>query len=97
MSGDAFPSERFERRRIVILTTNEAVRGAYGSGDHGEFSILEKSAFTQDTSASTIFVTLEPCAKRKSHHKIPCAERIRALSGAVSQNIRGKAQFEKQL
>ena len=52
----------------------EAHRGHYGSGDHGEFSLLEKSG-TRIPSGSTLYVTLEPCTKR-GDGKTPCADRI---------------------
>jgi pyrimidine deaminase RibD-like protein len=53
-----------------------AHRGSYGTGDHGEFTLLEKSAISEDPTGGTIFVTLEPCTKRNSCSKVPCVERI---------------------
>ena len=52
----------------------EAHRGRYGSGDHGEFSLLEKSG-KRIPAGSTLYVTLEPCTKR-GDGKTPCAERV---------------------
>jgi ATP-dependent DNA helicase RecG len=52
----------------------EAHRGHYGSGDHGEFSLLEKSG-ELIPAGSTLYVTLEPCSKR-GDGKTPCADRI---------------------
>ncbi len=54
--------------------TVEAHRGKWGTGDHGEFSLLEKSG-TRIPAGSTLYVTLEPCSKR-GHGKTPCADRI---------------------
>lgn len=52
----------------------EAHRGHYGAGDHGEFSLLEKSG-KRIPAGSTLYVTLEPCTKR-GDGKTPCADRI---------------------
>lgn len=52
----------------------EAHRGHYGSGDHGEFSLLEKSG-EQIPAGSTLYVTLEPCSER-GDGKTPCADRV---------------------
>jgi diaminohydroxyphosphoribosylaminopyrimidine deaminase/5-amino-6-(5-phosphoribosylamino)uracil reductase len=54
----------------------EAHRGHYGSGDHGEFSLLEKSG-AKIQRQSTLYVTLEPCTRR-GDGKIPCADRVAA-------------------
>ena len=51
-----------------------AHRGQYGSGDHGEFTLLEKSGVKVLPSA-VLYVTLEPCTKR-GDRKIPCADRV---------------------
>jgi ATP-dependent DNA helicase RecG len=51
-----------------------AHRGKYGTGDHGEFTLLEKSGM-KIPKDSVLYVTLEPCSKR-GDRKIPCAERI---------------------
>jgi ATP-dependent DNA helicase RecG len=51
-----------------------AHRGKYGSGDHGEFTLLEKSGVKIQKSA-VLYVTLEPCSKR-GERKVPCADRI---------------------
>jgi ATP-dependent DNA helicase RecG len=55
-----------------------AHRGQYGTGDHGEFTLLEKSGAKIPKNA-VLYVTLEPCSKR-SDRKTHCAERI-ARSG----------------
>jgi pyrimidine deaminase RibD-like protein len=51
-----------------------AHRGKYGSGDHGEFTLLEKSGVRIQKSA-VLYVTLEPCSKT-GERKVPCADRI---------------------
>lgn len=55
----------------VIATSN---RGKYGAGDHGEFTLLEKTAL-RIPAKTTLYVTLEPCTKR-GPGKTPCADRI---------------------
>ena len=55
-------------------TSIEAHRGNWGTGDHGEFSLLEKSG-ARIPAGSTLYVTLEPCSKR-GDGKTPCADRI---------------------
>ena len=52
-----------------------AHRGNFSSGDHAEFTILEKLRFGDDPVGGTLYVTLEPCTKRESPKK-PCAQRI---------------------
>lgn len=51
-----------------------AHRGQYGSGDHGEFTLLEKSGIDIPSDA-VLYVTLEPCTKR-GDRKTPCADRV---------------------
>ena len=51
-----------------------AHRGKYGPGDHGEFTLLEKSGLKIPQDA-VIYVTLEPCSKWGAG-KTPCADRI---------------------
>jgi predicted HTH transcriptional regulator len=51
-----------------------AHRGKYGSGDHGEFTLLEKSGLKIPKNA-VLYVTLEPCTKR-GDRKTPCADRV---------------------
>src|SRR2546421_5513509 len=51
-----------------------AHRGKYGTGDHGEFTLLEKAGVRAPSDA-VLYVTLEPCTKR-GPRKTPCADRI---------------------
>ena len=60
-----------------------AFRGETKAGDHAEFELFKKVASARgvnvddlDVSGGTIFTTLEPCTRRKSKDKVPCAERI---------------------
>jgi len=52
-----------------------AHRGSFGHGDHAEFTIFEKLTSDEDPVGGTLYVTLEPCAKRERPKK-PCAQRI---------------------
>ena len=56
------------------VVIGKAHRGKYSSGDHGEFTLLEKSG-VRILPDSVLYVTLEPCTKRGSH-KTPCVERV---------------------
>src|SRR3954447_10194696 len=51
-----------------------AHRGKYGTGDHGEFTLLEKAGVRIPPDA-VLYVTLEPCTKR-GPRKTPCADRV---------------------
>lgn len=52
-----------------------AHRGNFSTGDHAEFTILEKLRSDKDPTGGTLYVTLEPCTKREPPKK-PCAQRI---------------------
>jgi ATP-dependent DNA helicase RecG len=56
---------------------NIAHRGELRSGDHAEFTVLERKCRDRKVENSVIFATLEPCAPgARKHPKLSCAERI---------------------
>ena len=52
-----------------------AHRGNFSTGEHAEFTVLEKLAYHKDTTGCTLYTTLEPCTVR-TPPKMSCAERI---------------------
>jgi ATP-dependent DNA helicase RecG len=54
-----------------------AHRGNLRSGEHAEFTLLDKKLIGTDVAGSTLYVTLEPCTTRNAPKK-PCAERVAA-------------------
>lgn len=52
-----------------------AHRGALRTGDHAEYTLIERMLQDRDLEGSSLFVTLEPCTMRGAG-KTPCAKRI---------------------
>lgn len=81
-------------------------------GSHAEYIALERKLSDDLVAGTTVYTTLEPCVKRKSEEKIPCAQRLvdrkvaRVVIGMLDPNpeirglgdqLLGKANIEVQL
>ena len=54
-----------------------AHRGELRSGDHAEFTLIERKCRDRNLTGAIIYATLEPCAPgARKHPKLSCAERI---------------------
>lgn len=75
--------DRTDPRVGAILATVDGVvvetahRGELRSGDHAEFTVLERKCRNRKVEGYIIFATLEPCAPgARKKPKLSCAERI---------------------
>ncbi len=83
----------------VVVTRDGRVetgyRGEMHTGDHAEFTVLEKKLLGVGLEGATVFTTLEPCTHR-GPDKIPCADRLvdagvkRVVIGYMDPDDRGR-------
>ncbi|GLK92230.1 deaminase [Pseudomonas turukhanskensis] len=85
----------------VILAA--AYRGELKTGEHAEYTLLERKLKGVDLEGATIYSTLEPCTHR-NHPKISCTDRVidrklkRVVIGTLdpNQTIRGLGELRLQ-
>lgn len=65
---------------------DKAHRGKLRSGEHAEFTLIERQQGSRDLEGSTLYVTLEPCVVRQPP-KVSCAKRI--ISARIQRVVIG--------
>ncbi len=102
-SRNCVPEEGVPRPLVGAVLVQEgtivgkAFRGELKSGEHAEYTLLERRLQGRTVAGSVLYTTLEPCIKR-GEGKTPCAEHItaRRISRVVigmldpNQEIRGE-------
>jgi pyrimidine deaminase RibD-like protein len=102
-SRNCVPEEGKPRPLVGAVLVQEgaivakAFRGELKSGDHAEYTLLERRLKGRSVAGSVLYTTLEPCIKR-GERKVPCVEHItgrrinRVVIGMLdpNQEIRGE-------